>query len=424
MGLADDVSVSSVSTTNSTAAKRSNARAQQLQALYELSSERDLSLNKVANLRTNPTSCAPTLNTISAKDAAVAFQAQRWRDQQGDQQRKERIDGAGFEEHDTKELMADRKACLSAQMTSQGKDSVLAQGRSNYGAHGIIAHRGSKNIHHPAVAPGLQRFVQSTGAPTIVRNSTMDDSGRDDELEIRRTGSGGLILDDRASRLYADYFLSNSERNILQEPQTPLQYEKINLVTTGRSNYDTLRRRAWHPATTSFDEQSVFSTDDDGTEVLYIQRSASDGLVVPDKETHSQTKALELQSLFEHADTRDTTLNRQAIFNAPTESGATPKFGVSISPKQAAEAFRKKEQKFFEDHKNDALDPLLTKHERDETVRKLAQQKAHMEANKDQENVDTRQRDQSSATVKQPSSHVSQGYKASNGVVYDLPTLC
>lgn len=401
MGLADDASVSSVSTTNSTAAKKSHARAQQLQALYELSSQRDLSLNKVADLGTNPTTCAPTLNTVSAKAAAAAFQARRWHDQQRNETT---LDAVVLKDNDAKEFMAERKACLSAQESSQGQLSGLAPG-----AYGIIAHRGSKHIHHPAVAPGLQRFVQTAAAPAIVRNSTMDESGRDDELEIRRTGSGGLILDDRASRLYADFFSHDDERIISKESRNPQQYENID------------QRRAWHRSSTSLDEPSVFSTDDDGTEVLYIERSVSDGLVISDKDAQSQAKALELQSLLEHADTRDTTLNRQAIFNAPLESGAPPKFGVSISPKEAAEAFRKKEQKFLEDHKHDAQDPLLTKHERDEIVRNMAQRKAY---NQDQENVDTRQSVQSSCPVKQPSSHILQGYKASNGVVYDLPTLC
>jgi hypothetical protein len=151
MGLADEVSVSSVSTTNSTAAKRSQARAQRLQALYELSSERDLSLNKVANLRTNPTTCAPTLNTVSAKDATAAFQARRWLDQQ---RHETTIDAVVLKENDRKELMAERKVYFSAQDSSQGHLSGLTQD-----TYGIISHRGSQNIHHPAVAPGLQRFV-------------------------------------------------------------------------------------------------------------------------------------------------------------------------------------------------------------------------------------------------------------------------
>jgi hypothetical protein len=58
----------------------------------------------------------------------------------------------------------------------------------------------------------------------------MDESGRDDDLDIRRTGSGGLILDDRASRLYANFFSNDDERNMIQESRTPPQHENISIV--------------------------------------------------------------------------------------------------------------------------------------------------------------------------------------------------
>jgi hypothetical protein len=451
-------SSSTVSSTSSTtlATERSQARAQQLQALYELSSDKNFSLNKNANFKIKPKAYVPSLNTASAKLAAAAFHKK-----EKDYREQHKNDGFDplLEDHEKKDLarqklIAERKALLKAQNIAKGESTSLALGQSNYGS---IPRRGSNNLHHSAVTPSLRRYAESSFVPNIVRNNTTDDSERrDDNMEIRRTGSGGLVMVDWTRRQVTDPLPiehGREEREHMLEVEESKAASKTGNanLATGRSKYGALQRRGsknWHhsamtpslqkyaePSNKCFDNHSGIvrnhTMDDYDMDMPSIMRSGSGGLIMHDKEACNQAKALEMLSRLESADDRDMSLNRQGVFKVQTtEYTFAAKLGESILAKEASEVFRKKEQNFLEKHKNDGPDPLLTKHEWEEkdAHERTAQRKVQVDAKHQAKMVciDIRHAAVRGRYPFQANQQnvAQQGHKASNVKVYDLPMLC
>lgn len=259
--------------TGSLEEEKTSARAHQLQALYELSSQRDLSLNKYASFKSPEVVAAPSLTTLSVKQAAAAFRKKE------QEYREECKNGEPQIDERKETLMAEKRD--SASLVSGGT------------SQGSIPRHGSSSAHHAAVTPGLQRYADTSFSTlSIVRNNSDDDWTTCDEMDIRRTGSGGLVMVDRhASR-------RKGGEGLMKTKSTERISEKAKRWRSG----------------------------------------GADGRTVPitDEEAFNRAKALELQSLLENTSNRDLSLNRNPVFNVQSAEYAYSPTGGQISPEVAA----------------------------------------------------------------------------------------
>lgn len=224
--------------TGSLEAEKTSARAQQLQALYELSSQRDLSLNKNAKFKPTDMIATPTLTTMSVRQKKAAFRNSR--------------------EPEFKE-----------DLNNDDLVSVLTEPETEESEPTNLPRHGSTSAHHSAVSPGLQKYAEgSFRGLSIVRNNSDEDWTTCDEMSIRRTGSGGLVMVDRDA------------------PQKG-----------GREGLMKGKPAAVRSKTK--------------------QRSGSSNSI--EKEAFNRAKALELQSLLENTSNRDLSLNRNPIFRVEKE---------------------------------------------------------------------------------------------------------
>lgn len=432
-----------------------------MQALYELSSDRDLSLNKTAQFKKEAVFSPSLSGAVSPKQAMAAMQKTK-------------------EEDDAKLLKASPDPLLQERekdeiemkkaMVQPKHATVLAKGRSNYGA---IPRGGSQNQHHPAVTPRLARYAERPhldDSPPLHRNNTMDDSGMEemDDLRVRRTGSGGLVLADRRQRsMPSDPVLSIDteedslieERERLEEANAASSRATRSSLATGRSSYGTLQRQGsknWHhsamtpslqkyakPVTPdhesstqhpqkrgiyvnkTFDDADDYTTPDE----LSIKRTGSGGLMMLHTEEKKETKkpttrdafnmarALEMQALLENNSQRDLSLNRVATFKKEPTFSPSLHGSVASSPTAAFQAYQKQRSEDAEKRKND---PLLMGHKKREQEERDTI--ALTDAKKDIRATATSGGKSPRGGVQQKSSQ--HGYKASNGKVYDLPTMC
>mmetsp|Transcript_3449 Transcript_3449/g.5743 ORF Transcript_3449/g.5743 Transcript_3449/m.5743 type:complete len:525 (-) Transcript_3449:257-1831(-) len=494
-GSSDDASTGfslESSETTMTKLQKSQARAAQMQALYELSSDKDLSLNKTANFGKGAV-FGPTLRTVSPKQAVAAY---RQRERESEAKRKEDGPDPLLQEHEKKEL--ERQKIVAQRHEAQIKHTIpLASGRSNYGS---LSPGGSQNQHHSAATPGLVRNTARLEATstTIQRNNAMNDSEpKDTAFPVRRTGSGGLALVDRGQQpdgvVASDSLLRHADsQDSTEEKHLTLATKALSLATTnnnlatGRSTYGTLQRQgsrnmhhsAMTPSLQKYakpansntisetnsnsrsqqygrlirnktlddDDTDDFTTDDGG--MLSIQRTGSGGLMMlgfasdsrsktkkalNDKDAFNKARALEMQAMLEMNDDRDMSLNRAANLKVKTTEYAYAPKVQTVSPKAAAEAFQKKQQN-SEKYRKDFPDPLLVGHQKreKETQEKIAKRKNTQEASKEN-HMAPLSRTRKGSSSKSPTrlgAHQQKeeaqhgGYKASNGKVYDLPTLC
>lgn len=221
--------------TGSLEAEKTSARAQQLQALYELSSQRDVTLNKNAKFKPADMIAAPSLTTMSVRQKKAAFRNSRGPESN--------------EDLDNDDLV-----------------SVLTEPETEESEPTNLPRYGSSSAHHSAVSPGLQKYAEgSFRGLSIVRNNSDEDWTTCDEMSIRRTGSGGLVMVDRDGPQH------HGREGLMKSEGKPAAVRSKTKQRAGSSN-------------------SV------------------------EKEAFNRAKALELQSLLENTSNRDLSLNRNPIF--------------------------------------------------------------------------------------------------------------
>lgn len=408
--------------------ERSHDRAQKLQALYELSSDKDCSLNRNADFRTM--AAAPiSLKSVSPKEAAAAFQ------------KREIMSRDGLQKSDKSKRHHHHEKVQAMATNSQSKSGIVTPPASE-----------------SPPATSSTRTSKGSSPTTIPKSRSMDHPERhvDRHRQIQRTGSEDMHVPSPAEiQVDADHPFHQEGRTMgVQDNPVPLPSETSN-PPIARTNLGSLHRgsskNTHHSAMTPSVQKYAGSSstngdfgiprnytmddgDDDGdSNILSIRRTGSGGLILQDKEAYYRVKALELQSRLENADNRDTSLNSHAVFQAHADHhhhhrhhehhghhghySAALKLSESMSPQDAAAVFRLRKQQYIEKHSNDSSDPLLTSHEREEKEKELAKVKESLEkaGGPPLARSPFRVHQQNIAPL---------DYQPSNGVLYDLPTLC
>jgi hypothetical protein len=230
-------------------------------------------------------------------------------------------------------------------------------------------HRGSSSVHHNALTPGMYGKESQRLNITRATSTTTDDS--DDMLDVKRTSSGGLIM----------------------------------------------RRK-------TFEEQ----------------------------EQLSRARAAELSALYELSEAKETKLNKRGIFKHHITGTPSVK-GSLMTPRQASSRFARQESN--RKTRTGGRDPLLTAHEIKEKSDKeeLERRKAAVkQKNKVRRSVISSSFDRGGysdenlmpetigyeivlsngrgslvpgAAIPLPNKPAhGSGYRAANGVIYDVPNLC
>jgi hypothetical protein len=96
-------------------------------------------------------------------------------------------------------LFTDRE---KRQQLAKRRPTPLARGRSNYGS--------LTTMHRHATPRVRQKLISTTTRPPIQASATLNDND-DDKLDICRTGSGGLIMTQRVQHLQTMYELSEEK---------------------------------------------------------------------------------------------------------------------------------------------------------------------------------------------------------------------